>query len=55
MRLFQRYNLIDEGDLQEAMTPLHTYFSDRELDTSRDTSAHDGSALRRKNVVNPRH
>jgi integrase len=28
LRVFQRYNLIDEGDLQEAMTTLHTYLSD---------------------------
>jgi integrase len=39
LRVFQRYNLIDERDLQETMTSLQTYLTDHELDTSMDTSA----------------
>jgi hypothetical protein len=27
LRVFQRYNLIDEGHLQEAMTSLRTYLA----------------------------
>ena len=55
LRVFQRYNLIDEGDLREAMTTLHAYLSEQELDTSMDTSANNESDMRRKNTVNPRH
>ena len=39
LRVFQRYNLIDEGDLQEAMTTLQGYLTDHEMDTSMDTNA----------------
>lgn len=45
MRVFKRYNLIDEADLRDAMNRLDTYM---------DTSADDGSATRRENLVNPR-
>jgi hypothetical protein len=53
LRVFQRYNLIDEGDLQEAMTSLQTYPARQDMDTSMDTSPDDRSATRRKNLVNP--
>jgi integrase len=39
LRVFQRYNLIDEGDLQEAMITLQTYLTAQEMDTSIATSA----------------
>jgi integrase len=39
LRVFQRYNLIDEGDLQEAMTTLQSYLTNDDMDTSMDTSA----------------
>jgi hypothetical protein len=42
--MFQRYNLVDEQDLREAVHRLNTYM---------DTSLAEGSAQRRKNVVNP--
>jgi integrase len=45
LRVFQRYNLVDEQDLREAI---------RQLDTYMDTSAAEGSAVQRKHVVNPR-
>ena len=45
---------IDEGDLQEAMATLQTYLAHHELDTSMGTVADNGSAMRRKNLVNPR-
>jgi integrase len=45
LRMFQRYNLVDEQDLREAI---------RQLDTYMDTSAAEGSAVQRKHVVNPR-
>jgi integrase len=45
LRMFQRYNLVDEQDLQKAI---------RQLDTYMDTSAADKSAMRRKHLVNPR-
>ena len=54
LRIFQRYNLIDEGDLQEAMTTLQGYLADHEMDTSMDTSASEAITTRRKNVMNPR-
>jgi integrase len=54
LRVFQRYNLIDEGDLQEAMTTLQGYLSDHEMDTSMDTNASEAITSRRKNVMNPR-
>jgi hypothetical protein len=54
LRVFQRYNLIDEVDLQEAMTSLQTYLAHQDMDTSLDTSLDDQSATRRKNLVNPR-
>jgi hypothetical protein len=44
LRMFQRYNLVDEQDLREAVHRLDTYM---------DTSLAEGSAQRRKNVVNP--
>ena len=53
LRVFQRYNLIDEGDLQEAMSTLQTYLAHHEMDTSMDTSPDDPSAMRQKNLVNP--
>jgi site-specific recombinase XerD len=53
LRMFQRYNLIDEGDLEDAMTTLQTYLAHHEMDTSMDTSPDDHSATRRKNLVNP--
>lgn len=31
LRVFQRYNLIDAGDLQEAMTTLHAYLTHHEM------------------------
>jgi integrase len=51
LRVFKRYNLIDEGDLQEAMARLETYLS---MDTYMDTTADDRLAPRRKNAVHPR-
>jgi hypothetical protein len=54
LRLFQRYNLIEEVDLQEAMTSSQTYLAHRDMDTSLDTSPDDRSATRRKDLVNPR-
>jgi hypothetical protein len=54
LRVFQRYNLIDEVDLQEAMTSLQTYIAHQDMDTSLDTGPDDQSAARRKNLVNPR-
>lgn len=54
LRVFQRYNLIDEGDLQEAMTTLQGYLTDHEMDTSTDTNASEAITSRRKNVMNPR-
>jgi integrase len=54
LRVFQRYNLIDEGDLQEAMTSLRTYLAHQDMATSMDTSPDDQSATRRENLVNPR-
>jgi hypothetical protein len=53
LRVFQHYNLIDEGDLQEAMTNSQTYLTRQDMDTSMDTSPDDQSATRRKNLVNP--
>jgi hypothetical protein len=53
LRVFQHYNLIDEEDLQEAMTSLHTCLARQDVDTSMDTSPNDRSATRRKNLVNP--
>jgi integrase len=44
LRMFQRYNLVDEQDLREAISQLDTYM---------DTSATEGSALRRKYIVHP--
>lgn len=54
LRVFQRYNLIDEGDLQEAMTTQQGYLTDHEMDTSMDTNASEAITSRRKNVMNPR-
>ncbi len=54
LRVFRRYNLIDEGDLQEAMTTLQTYLAHQEMDTSMDTIASEPLTPRRKDVVNPR-
>jgi hypothetical protein len=54
LRVFQRYNLIDEGDLQDAMTTLQTYLAHYELDTSMDTSTSEVLTSRRKDAVNPR-
>jgi hypothetical protein len=54
LRVFQCYNLIDEVDLQEAMTSPQTYLAHQDMDTSLDTSPDDQSAMRRKNLVNPR-
>jgi hypothetical protein len=39
LRVFQRDNLIDEGDLQEAMASLQTYLTDHDMHVSMDTSA----------------
>jgi integrase len=44
LRMFQRYNLVDEQDLREAISQLDTYM---------DTSGAEGSAVRRKYVVHP--
>jgi hypothetical protein len=52
--IFQRYNLIDEGDLQNAMTTLQTYLTHPKLDTSMDTNALGALTSRRKDAVNPR-
>jgi hypothetical protein len=55
LRGFQRYNLIDAGDLQEAMTTLQGYLTGHEMDnTSMDTNASKAITSRRKNVMNPR-
>jgi hypothetical protein len=54
LRVFQRYSLIDEGDLQDAMTALQTYLAQHEMDTSMDTSALEALTPRRKDAVNPR-
>jgi hypothetical protein len=54
LRVFQRYNLIDEGDLQEAMTTLQSHLTDHEMATSMDTNASEAITSRRKNVMNPR-
>jgi hypothetical protein len=39
LRALQRYNLIDEGDLQDAMATLQTFLSHHALDTSTGTPA----------------
>jgi len=54
LRVFQRYNLIEEGNLQEAMTTLQGYLTDHEMDTSLDTNTSEAITSRRKNVMNPR-
>jgi hypothetical protein len=54
LRGLQRYNLIDERDLQEAMTTLQGYLTDHEMDTPVDTNASEAITSRRKNVMNPR-
>jgi integrase len=54
LRVFQRYNLIGEGDLQDAMATLQTYLAHHELDTSMDTSASEVLTSRLKDAVNPR-
>jgi integrase len=54
LRGFQRYNLIDEGDLQDAMITLQTYLTHHEMDTSMDTSPSEFLTPRRKNLMNPR-
>jgi hypothetical protein len=56
LRVLQRYNLIGEGDLQEAMAILHTYLTphEHEMDTYMDTIPSEPLAPRRKDVVNPR-
>jgi adenine-specific DNA methylase len=54
LRIFQRYNLIDEGDLQNAMTTLQTHLAYHKLDTSRDTNTLEALTSRRKDAVNPR-
>ncbi|MBI3328412.1 MAG: site-specific integrase [Nitrospinae bacterium] len=45
MRVFKHYHLIDEHDLRDAIAQMDTYM---------DTSAGEGLAMRRENVVNPR-
>jgi integrase len=54
LRVFQRYNLIDEGDLQDMMTTLQTSLAHHDMDTSMDTSALEGLPPRRQDAVNPR-
>jgi integrase len=54
LRVFQRYNLIDEGDLQDAMTTLQTYLAHDELDTSVDTSPSESRTSRRQHAMKPR-
>jgi hypothetical protein len=36
MQVFRRYNLIDQGNLHDAMGRLNTYLSNSCVDTSRD-------------------
>jgi integrase len=38
MRVFKRYNLIDEGDLRDAIRRLDGYLADRQMDTYMDTN-----------------
>jgi hypothetical protein len=53
LRALQRYNLIDEGDLQDAMATLQTFLSHHALDTSTDTSTSAPLMPRRQSAVNP--
>jgi hypothetical protein len=54
LRAFQRDNLNDEGEPQEAMTTLHAYLTHHEMDTSMNTTPSEVRMPRRKNAVNPR-
>jgi hypothetical protein len=54
LRVFQCYNLIGEGVMQEAITTLQGYLSDHEMDTFMGTNASKVITSRRKNVMNPR-
>jgi hypothetical protein len=53
LRVFLRYNLIDEGDLQNAMTIWQTSLAHQEMDTSMDTNTLEALAPRRQDGVNP--